>query len=108
MRSIIQFTAVMAVITSGMASNYSYAAERSTTTPPAVSNPSDTAKTTAAPVAGKNSFTEGEARARLEKNGYSQVTGLMQDEKSVWHAKATKGGQPVNVSLDYQGNVTAQ
>ncbi len=80
--------------------------ERTTTTPPAVSNPSDAAKTTAAPVSGANSFTESEARKRLEDHGYSQVTGLMKDTKSIWHAKATKAGRSTAVTLDYQGNIT--
>ncbi len=80
--------------------------QRSTTTPPAISNPNNTAKTSAAPVAGKNSFTENEARKRLEDNGFAQVTGLAKDADSIWHAKAVKAGKPTMVSLDYQGNIT--
>ena len=75
---------------------------------PALSNPSDTAKSPAAPVPGKNSFTKGEAQKRLEKNGYSTVTDLTKDENSVWHANAQKGGKPVKVMVDYQGNITEQ
>src|SRR4051812_31392382 len=73
---------------------------------PAVANPSDTAKSPVAPVPGKNSFTEGEAKKRLEKNGYAGVQGLAKDESSIWHAQAVKGGKAVNVTLDYQGNIT--
>jgi hypothetical protein len=79
---------------------------RDTTTPPAVTNPSDISRTTAAPVAGKNSFTEDQARARLQDNGYTQVSELRKDEQSIWHAKAMKSGKAVGVTLDYQGNIT--
>jgi len=80
---------------------------RSTTTPPAVTNPSDTSRTTAAPVAGRNSFTEDQARQRFMDNGYTAVSELRKDdETSVWHAKATKAGKTVGVTLDYQGNIT--
>jgi hypothetical protein len=60
-----------------------------------------------APVAGKNSFTEGQARSRIEAAGYSSVSGLMKSDDGVWHAKATKAGATQTVSLDFQGNVTA-
>ena len=81
-------------------------AQTSSTTPPAVANPHDTAKTTAAPVAGKNSFTMAEAKKRIEAKGYTQVSGLMQDNQSIWRGKAMKAGQSVGVALDYQGNIT--
>ena len=98
--------AMVAVILASGAAMAQTAAERSTTAPPAVSNPNNTAKTSAAPVAGKNSFTEKEAQKRLEDHGYSQVTGLAKDTDSIWHAKAMKAGQATMVSLDYQGNIT--
>lgn len=55
--------------------------------------------------AGANSFTEGQAKGHIENSGYSNVTGLMRDADGVWHGKAMKGGQTVNVSLDFKGNV---
>jgi hypothetical protein len=82
--------------------------QRTTTTPPAVSTSNAEAKTTAAPVAGKNSFTAGEAQKRLESFGYSNVSGLHQDDQSVWRGTATKDGKQSQVSLDYQGNIVAQ
>jgi hypothetical protein len=82
------------------------AAPRTTTTPPAVTNPDNTARTTAAPVAGRNSFTEDQARKRFEDNGYTQVSDLRKDDQSIWHAKAMKSGKAVGVTLDYQGNIT--
>jgi hypothetical protein len=58
-----------------------------------------------APVAGRNSFTEGEAKSRIEKLGFADVTNLKKDENGVWRGRATKHGKAVDVSLDYQGNV---
>jgi len=72
---------------------------------PAVATP-DT-KNPTAPVAGANSFTESQAKERIEKAGYSSVSGLKLDDKGVWQASATKDGKPVKVSLDYQGNIVA-
>jgi quercetin dioxygenase-like cupin family protein len=33
------------------------------------------------------------------------VSGLTNDDNSIWRGKATKAGTPVNVALDYQGNI---
>ena len=82
-------------------------APRTTDKPAAVANPNDVNKTSAAPVPGKNSFTQEQVAKRLQDNGYSGVTGLMKDSQSIWHAKATKAGQPVDVAVDYQGNITS-
>ena len=66
-----------------------------------------TSKTeTKAPEAGANSFTEAQAKDRIEKAGYTQVTGLKKDDKGIWRASASKGGAKMNVSLDFRGNVT--
>jgi hypothetical protein len=72
---------------------------------PAVNTP-NSPPNPAAPVAGANSFTEGQAKSRLEDNGYSNVLGLQKDADGVWRGKASKGGQTVDVSVDFQGNVT--
>jgi hypothetical protein len=58
-----------------------------------------------APVAGANSFTEGQAKSRIESHGYSNVTDLKKDDSGVWRGKAMKDGKSVDVSLDFQGNV---
>ena len=60
----------------------------------------------AAPAAGANSFTQDQAMSRLTDSGYSNVTDLQQAEDGVWRGKAQKGGQTVDVTVDYQGNVT--
>ena len=58
-----------------------------------------------APVAGRNSFTEGEAKSRIEKMGFSDVSNLKKDDNGVWRGRAMKDGRTVDVSVDYQGNV---
>lgn len=77
------------------------------TAPPAVSTSNADSKTAAAPVSGANSFTESEARSRLESHGYSNVTSLAKDDQSIWRGKAMKDGKTVDVALDYQGNIVA-
>jgi hypothetical protein len=59
-----------------------------------------------APVAGANSFTEGQAKARIQARGYANVSGLAKDTNGFWRGTAMKDGKSVNVTLDYQGNVT--
>ncbi|CAM5197686.1 hypothetical protein ARD30_22770 [Bosea thiooxidans] len=61
-----------------------------------------------APLPGANSFTEGQAKSRLEANGYSQVGPLTKDANGVWKGSATHGGSKVSVSVDYRGNITRQ
>ena len=80
----------------------------SSTPPPAVSTSKAESKTSAAPVPGKNSFTEAEAKKRLESFGYSNVSALHQDGQSIWRGTASKGGQQMPVALDYQGNVVSK
>ena len=82
------------------------AAPSSSPTPPAVAT-STTNNTTAAPVAGANSFTMVQAQKRLEDQGYTQVSALAKDDKSIWRGHAMKNGKAVDVALDYQGNITA-
>ena len=76
----------------------------SSATPPAVAT---THTTTAAPVAGANSFTMSQAQKRLEDQGYTQVSELAKDDKSIWRGHAMKDGKAVDVALDYKGNITA-
>jgi hypothetical protein len=64
--------------------------------------------TSAMPVKGANSFTQGEAKSRIEKQGFTQIGTLQKDQNGVWRGTAYKDGKPMQVSLDYQGNVNAQ
>ena len=60
------------------------------------------------PAHGRNSFTMKQARNRIASKGYMQVTGLKKDSNGVWRGTAQKDGQPVQVWLDYKGNVGQQ
>jgi hypothetical protein len=61
-----------------------------------------------APVAGANSFTEGQAKSRMEQAGYGDISDLKKDDSGVWRGKAKKGGTSMDVSLDFQGNIVAK
>lgn len=56
---------------------------------------------------GANSFTEAQARTRIESAGFTQVTALRKDDDGIWRAKAMRGGKSVDVGFDYKGNVGA-
>lgn len=73
---------------------------------PAVATP-DSGNPTA-PVAGENSFTEAQARERIEAAGFAAVEQLTLDDKGIWRATAVKDTKTVTVAMDYQGNVVAQ
>jgi hypothetical protein len=62
----------------------------------------------AAPVAGANSFTEDQARARVTDAGYTDVSALVKDADGIWRGKASKGGAMMDVAVDFQGNVTSK
>ncbi len=82
--------------------------------PPAANGPSNPAVRTeegniaSAPVAGANSFTEGEAKSRIEARGFANVSELKKDDQGIWRGKAEKDQKAMDVSLDFQGNVTAR
>jgi len=61
-----------------------------------------------APATGANSFTMGQAKARIESRGYAQVSQLKKDKAGMWRGKAMKDGKPVGVAVDYQGNVVTE
>jgi hypothetical protein len=106
MRNSLVVGAIIALVASG--------AVAQTQTPPAASGPQNpaisgsTSKQVEAPVKGRNSFTEGEAKSRIESNGFSNVSALAKDDDGVWRGKAMKNGKEVEVSLDYQGNVVTR
>ncbi|MDG4910447.1 DUF4142 domain-containing protein [Mesorhizobium sp. WSM4898] len=74
-------------------------------TTPAVTT-TDT-KNPAAPVPGANSFTEDQAKSRIQDAGFSDVSALTKDDQGIWRGQATKDGKKTTVALDYQGNVVA-
>jgi opacity protein-like surface antigen len=105
MRNSLAVATVLAVLASG--------AMAQTQNPPAQDSPQNSVINTQdssnrqvnAPVAGSNSFTEGQAKSRIEKMGFADVTDLKKDDNGVWRGRAMKGGQMIDVSVDYQGNV---
>ena len=105
MRKSLVLAAALALATGG--------AIAQTQNPPAKDGPQNSAINTdsssnrqaGAPVAGANSFTEGEAKSRIEKMGFGNVSDLKKDDNGVWRGRAMKDGKMVDVSLDYQGNV---
>jgi hypothetical protein len=100
--SLLTFCALMVLIGAASAQN-----------PPAQSGPNNNAVNSSGqnnsnmPVAGSNSFTEGQAKSRIEEAGYTGVTDLKKDDNGVWRGMANKGGSSMSVSLDFQGNVNA-
>jgi len=71
-------------------------------------NANATAAGNAALEPGANSFTEGQARRRIEDRGYTNVDRLHKDQNSIWQAEATKDGRRVSVGLDFRGNVVEE
>jgi opacity protein-like surface antigen len=60
----------------------------------------------AAPAKGHSSFTEGQAKTRIAKAGYTQIGDLKKTDAG-WTGTAMKSGQSVTVTLDYKGNITS-
>ena len=50
--------------------------------------------------------TETQAKARIEAQGYSNISGLKKDAQGQWTAKAMKDGKSHDVSLDTRGQIT--
>jgi len=78
-----------------------------------VSAPSASTETTGAInrvtlLSGENSFTAAQARERIEAAGFTAVTGLKQDDQGIWRGKAVKGAVPVDIGVDFKGNVAAK
>lgn len=57
---------------------------------------------------GGDSFSEGEAAARLERSGFQGVSALTKGDGGVWRGSKRKDGQAVQVWLDYKGNAGQQ
>ncbi len=61
-----------------------------------------------APATGHSSFTEGQARGRIAKAGFTRIGDLAKTDAGLWQGHAMKHGRPVAVMLDYKGNVTTR
>jgi hypothetical protein len=83
-------------------------------TPPAQPQNSNSAvnlggqKNSDKPVKGANSFTEEQAKRRMQESGYEGVSELKKGDDGVWRAKALRGRTQFEVSVDYQGNVNGR
>jgi hypothetical protein len=71
--------------------------------PPAGAN---TATASPGAVRGANSFTEAQAKHRLERNGYTQVSGLTKGNDGIWRGTAMKNGSSVQVTVDFKGDIS--
>ncbi|HEY8565496.1 MAG TPA: hypothetical protein VIL65_08360 [Beijerinckiaceae bacterium] len=58
--------------------------------------------------AGSNSFTEAQARGRIEAAGFQDVKELKKDDQGIWRGQAMQSGRSVSVGVDYKGNVATQ
>ena len=61
-----------------------------------------------APFPGANSFTETQAKERIEKAGFTGVSGLKKDEQGIWRGTAMQGNANTPIALDFKGNVVAK
>ncbi|MDB5533984.1 MAG: PRC-barrel domain protein [Hyphomicrobiales bacterium] len=75
---------------------------------PSSATPQRMAASETPPLEGANSFTEAQARSRIEASGFSDVQNLAKDEKSIWRGMASKDGKSVRVALDFKGNVVSE
>jgi hypothetical protein len=64
-------------------------------------------KESSALAAGYNSFTQEQARARIAKAGYANVSPLKKDDTGLWQGTATRECKTVHVALDYKGNIAS-
>jgi hypothetical protein len=106
MRKLFLTVAIVAIAIPALAQQPSPPAIRDANTPAV--NTSKSPPNPGAPVAGANSFTEGQAKSRIESHGFTNVAGLKKDSDGVWRGTATQAGKTVKVSLDFQGNVVSQ
>ena len=69
---------------------------------PAVNPPGNAMVAPSALERGANSFTEGQARSRLEGAGLSNVTDLTKDDQGIWRGKAMQAWQERECGLRLQ------
>jgi len=105
MRNSLIVAAVLALVATGAVAQSQNPPANNAPQNSAINSSDSSNRQATAPVAGRNSFTEAEAKSRIEKMGFSNVSNLKKDDNGVWRGRATKDGKTVDVSLDYQGNV---
>ncbi len=104
--------ATLVLATGLLATTASAQTATSTAAPPQTGDSNQAVATTGAnaiqPAKGASSFTEGQARSRIEKEGFSKVADLKKDGDGVWRGTGMKGNASVGVWLDYKGNIGQQ
>lgn len=60
---------------------------------------------TVAPLEGANSYTQAQVEEMLTENGFTNIQGLMKDDKGIWRGTATHNGKSGAVAIDYRGNL---
>jgi hypothetical protein len=60
------------------------------------------------PLKGANSFTEDQAKRRIQDAGYEGVSEMKKGDDGVWRGKAMRGRSRFEASVDYEGNVSAR
>lgn len=106
MKKIILAVALLSATAMSVAAQTSAPSTSTDGNTPAVATPET--KNPTAPVEGANSFTEAQAKSRIEEAGYSDVKDLKKDDKGIWMAAGMKDGKSVMISMDYQGNIVAK
>jgi hypothetical protein len=104
-------TAAITILTGAAAAGGAFAQTAAPSANPNASTPAVVnhySNNPGAPAAGANSFTEAQAKSRIEKAGYTNVSSLSKDKDGIWKGKASKGAAPVDVGVDYQGNVVSK
>src|SRR3954471_21178436 len=105
MRNSLAVAAILAVLASSSMAQIQNPPAQDSPQNSAINSQDSSNRQVNAPVAGANSFTEGQAKSRIEKIGLPVVTAFKKDYNGVGRGRAMKGGQMVDVSVDYQGNV---
>ena len=106
MRSVILIAAI-ASLTAG-AAFAQYDAKEPASPPAAKTQPATPqAGAPTTPNAGA-ALTEVQAKARIEAQGYTNVSELKKDAQGAWNAKAMKDGKSVQLSLDTRGQIAVQ
>lgn len=96
MRTLIAVAALTALAACGQSTTTTDTADTSTSAPTEVAPPPVQTIT----------ITEADARSRVEAQGYTNVTGLMQNPDGSWTATGTRNGQTTQLSVGPSG-VTA-
>lgn len=53
-------------------------------------------------------FTADQARSQIKAKGFSGISEMQKDSNGFWRGKAMKNGKPVDVILDFWGDVVAK